>query len=369
MIRFPLSVAFLLASSAIAQCTITAPGTQITPTPFDAWTAIQPIGFSFPFCGANYTGLYVTDHGVIALTNAGTPPVPLGGSFVWDPFTTSLVANSPMITPYWSDHTPGAAGTIWINSASTHCTVTWVNMQTFSNQTPAFTIQATLYPTGQIVFCLDNRVNNSGSTFGALNAIMAVSPGVGGTLGTGLDISSSPVTTNNVAFEEWVTTGASTPNPLFDVANSTITLIPTNPGWVILKDSLACASNHVYGAGCDNLSLSASLPILGTNWTLTTTGIQPVSPIAITFFGTSEVNPGLPLIAIGIPAPGCSVFVNGIITNLSAPNVGGTANLPIALPLLATLKNASLTVQSLGLTLNNPSALATSNGVTGDLGF
>jgi hypothetical protein len=371
MTRFPLSVAFFLASSAIAQCTITAPGTQVAPTPVDSWTTIQSIGFSFPFCGGNYTGFYITDHGVIALTNGGTPVVPPGASFVWNPYTTSLTANSPMITPYWSDHTSGTlnTGTMWVDSSATHCTVTWRDMQTFMDQTPPFTIQATLYPSGQIVFCLDSRVNNSGSTYGALNAIMGVSPGVGGTLGPAIDISTSPVTANNVAFEEWVTTLASTPNPLFDVANSTIRWIPTNPSWVVIENVLACAANNVFGTGCDNLALSASLPVLGTNWTLTTNGVSPVSPIAILFFGTSELNPGVPLPAIGFPAPGCSVYVNGLVTNLSAPNVAGTATLSIPLPLNAALKNATLTVQSLGLTLSNPASLATSNGLTGDLGY
>jgi hypothetical protein len=369
MTRLSLSAAFFLASSAIAQCTITGPGTQVTPTPFDSWTTIQPIGFTFPFCGASYTGLFVTDHGIIALTNGGTPAVPLGGSFVWNPSAANLVANSPMIAPYWSDHTPGSAGIIKVDSSATRCTVTWLNMQTYLNQTPPFTLQVTLYPSGQMVFCIDNRVNNSGSTFGALNAIMAVSPGVGGTLGAPVDISSSPVTPNDVAFEEWVTTAASTPNPLFDVANSTITWIPTNPGWVVIKDVLACAANNVFGAGCDGLALSASLPILGASWTLTATGVAPVSPIAIFFFGVGELNPGVPLPAIGIQAPGCSAYVNGLITSLSAPSIGGTAALPIPLPLDAALKNASLTVQALGLTLSNPSSLATSNGLTGDLGY
>jgi len=294
----------LFAAHAAAQCTILAPGTQVLPTPVDSWSTIQPIGFSFPFCGTNYTGLYVTDHGVIALTNNGTPAVPTGGSFVWNPSSASLITSSPMVAPYWSDHTPGVAGQVWIdNTSGSRCTVTWLNMETFGSISPLtpFTMQATLYPSGQITLCLDNRVVNSGSTFGALNAIMAVTSGTGGTLGPAIDISTSPVTANNVAFEEWVTTAPNTANPNFDVGNKTITLIPTNPGWVFVTDALACAATTSFGSGCDNLSLSSSPPILGANWTLTTTGVAPVSPIAITFFGTGPL-PGVPLPTIGLPS-------------------------------------------------------------------
>ncbi len=137
---------------------------------------------------------------------------------------------------------------------------------------------------------------------------------------------------------------------------------------MFVTDVLACASTTVFGSGCDNLSLSSSPPILGANWTLTTTGVAAVSPIAITFFGTGPL-PGVPLPSIGINSPGCSAYVNGVITNLSAPNIAGTANLTIPLPLNAALKNASLTAQSLGLTLAFPSSLSTSNGLTADLGY
>jgi len=75
MIRSTLSAALLLASGAIAQCTIGAPGTQVLPTVFDNWYPIRPIGFTFPFCGATYTDMYVSDHGMIAFSNGGVPTV------------------------------------------------------------------------------------------------------------------------------------------------------------------------------------------------------------------------------------------------------------------------------------------------------
>jgi hypothetical protein len=67
-----------------------------------------------------------------------------------------------------------------------------------------------------------------------------------------------------------------------------------------------------------SLPLDSNNPVLGTNWDLTTTGLSPISPIAITFFGTARVDPGLPLPVIGINSQGCSVHFSGFITSGAA---------------------------------------------------
>jgi len=364
MLRSTLSAALLLASGAIAQCTIGTTGSLVTPSPVDGWTTIRPIGFAFPFAGTTYTDLYITDHSMLSLSNAGTPAAPPAGAWVWNPTTANFTGGYPLIAPYWSDHTDGGAiGSIHIdNTSGTHCTVTWLNMQTYFALTPAFTVQVTLYPDGRIVMCLDNRVSNNGSTFGALNAIIGVADGVG-PLPAASDISASPISAVNTLWEEWVTTAANTPNPNFDAENSTITLIPTNPGWICLFDTLACASNATYGAGCHGLGVSSNNPRIGTNWVITTTGINLASPVAVTFFGLSRQVPAIPLPFLGVNAPGCDVNIAGLIADVSAVNVGGTSALTIGIPNRATLKDASLTFQSGAFAPGaNPENLAVSNG-------
>ncbi|MBM3961931.1 MAG: hypothetical protein FJ306_08545 [Planctomycetes bacterium] len=369
MLRTSLSVAFLLASQAVGQCTLTAPGSQILPYFVDSWTAIQSIGFSFPFCGNNYTDCYITDHGMIALTNGGTPAVPPGGSFIWDPMTSNLVTNAPLICPYWSDHTPGTAGQLWIdNTSGTRCTITWLDHQTFG-QPPQFTMQVTLYPNGNIVFCLDSRVDNNGSSYGSpksLTAVMAVSPGQPAALPAQFDFSVNGAIADNCCHQSWQTAAPGVSNPLFDVENSTITLVPTNPGWVVIFDTLACASQSVYGTGCDGLSLLSNNPVLGTNWTLTTSGIGPLG-LAFTFIGTGPL--GLPLPVLGINSPGCTAEVSGILANVSGPVVAGVMTATIPVPLNASFKNVDFYSQTLQLTLSFPSGLSTSNGAYSSLGF
>lgn len=123
-----------------------------------------------------------------------------------------------------------------------------------------------------------------------------------------------------------------------------------------------------YGAGCGApvpLALTCTTPVLGTNWDFTTTNVDAVSPVAITFFALAQTS--LPLDFLG--AIGCTALVDTLVTSATAPNVAGTAVLSVALPGSATLSGAVLTAQSVCFTLGNPFGLYTSNGVRGMLGF
>lgn len=124
----------------------------------------------------------------------------------------------------------------------------------------------------------------------------------------------------------------------------------------------------VADVGSTSLSLSSNAPVLGASWSLTSAGVDPISPIAIVFFGTAGSNPGVPLPLIGIPAPGCSAYLANVLSSLSAANVGGSSNVQLPVPNNQALSGVSLFAQSLSLTLSNPSNLLTSNGVEGLLG-
>lgn len=122
-----------------------------------------------------------------------------------------------------------------------------------------------------------------------------------------------------------------------------------------------------YGAGCGAplaLALVATAPVLGASWDFTTSNVDPLSPIAITFFGLSQI--ALPLDFLG--AVGCTAYVDAMVGSIGSPNLGGTALLSIGVPANPALAGFSLKAQSVCLTLGNPFGLYTSNGVVGTLG-
>ena len=128
-----------------------------------------------------------------------------------------------------------------------------------------------------------------------------------------------------------------------------------------------------YGLGCAGnngpLTLASNLPVIGTNWNLTSSNVDSGSPIAITFFGNAVVNPGLPMLTVGFDAPGCNIYINTILASLSGNNAGGSATVTISVPNSALLAGAFLTAQSVCLTSSNNANLLTSNGLAATLGY
>ena len=306
------------------------------------------------------------------------PAAPPNNAQVWDPGATAAGGGfagfgpSPIIMPQWGDNTV-QAGSVWIdNTSGTHCTVTWLDNAPFGGGATPFTAQVTLYDTGEIVVCLDDRCQNIESTFGAFTTVVGILDNSSGTIPAASDFSAGPVATpDQTVFEEFVGpgTGGGTVDPNYDVTNSTLRFIPTNPGWVVTTDPLVCATKTQYGAGCDGLSLDSNEPVIGASWDVTLTGINPISPIGIIFFGAARTQPGVPLSVLGIDSPGCTVDIAMLLSSLSAANVAGAATVSIAVPLNATLKGATLTCQGLGLTPAVPSLIGTSNGLEGLIGY
>lgn len=363
------------APAVLAQCPIPGTGTSLNQNGVlvDGWTGSVPIGFAFSFAGTTYTDMFLSDHGLCALHNGGTPAAPPAGAFTYNPATNNLVsAPGPLLSPYWSDHSMfyftagGNAGELWVdNTSGTYCTVTWKDVETYIDGTP-FTFQMSLFNNGQVQFCYDNRVCNEGSTFGALNAIVGMAPN-GVALPAASDLSMGPVVATNAIFQEFTTTAPLTCNPLFDLQDTVLTFVPTSPGWVVIVGSLPCASAVAYGTGCGTpaLTLAATNPVLGANWDFTTSNIDPLSPIAITLFGNLQVT--IPLAVLG--APGCNAHIDTILADLTGVSIGGTSVAGFPLPLNATLKGAQLTAQSICLTTSNTFGLLTSNGVLGTAGY
>jgi hypothetical protein len=114
------------------------------------------------------------------------------------------------------------------------------------------------------------------------------------------------------------------------------------------------------------LAVDSNAPRFGQNWTITTTGVDPLSPITVTFFGTARVNPGLDLGFLG--APGCSSYINIILDGLTGTTVGTSSTINVAIPNNPALGGFVLTAQSVCLTLQNALGLRTSNGLEGTVG-
>jgi hypothetical protein len=114
------------------------------------------------------------------------------------------------------------------------------------------------------------------------------------------------------------------------------------------------------------LTLDSNLPRLGTNWTFTTSNVNAVSPIAITFLGTAPVDPGLDLGFLG--APNCRAYLNTIVGDLTAVAAGGTASAIFPIPSTPGIVGLRIVGQSVCLTTQNALNLQTSNGVDAIVG-
>jgi hypothetical protein len=215
----------------------------------------------------------------------------------------------------WDDLNPSAGGTINLEQVSTgEFHVTFTDVPEFSN-TGANTCQVALFDTGVI----EVRYG----TCSLLDCITGVSPGFGATDGGGIDFSNL-----------------------------------SNLGAVLVNTGV--------GPFSDNMELSATRPVLGANWDLTTTGVDPVSPFALTFIG--DRGPVIPLSAIGIAAPGCDALLQTSLGILAGLNSGAPITVSLTLPNNPSLAGLMLSGQSLCLTLQNVANIWTSNAVEGTLG-
>jgi hypothetical protein len=139
---------------------------------------------------------------------------------------------------------------------------------------------------------------------------------------------------------------------------------PIDPGPVDISamGSISHLPAHIWP-----LSLASNKPVIGANWDLTTTSIDLVSPISITFFALTNASLPLQLVFPSAPAD-CSIWVDSILSSMSAPNVGGTSVLSVPVVNNQALAGTTLRAQSICLTLRNPSNLLTSNGILDVLG-
>ncbi|MCR9245534.1 MAG: hypothetical protein NXI31_10915 [bacterium] len=373
MRTLPGLAASLVASVAAAQC-IQAPGTPVTVTQDSISPAIA-IGFAFPFEGSTYTDIHISDHGICFLSNGGTPMPPAATPLVYSPEASSLVANGPVICPFWSDTVPtnststNTAG-FFVDSQATTCTVTWRGVESFGFPAPGtspMSFQLRLFDNGNLEFVYGPNVTNN-STFGGASAqgVIGLSPGQPATLPAEVDLSMGPSTTEGTVFEEFAAAFE------MDMALGSLLFQPASPGWDVtfIADGAGCARSEVFGVGCDGLTLTTTdEPNLGTTWELTTSGVSS-SAIAITYFALGRSDPPVPLTSLNYPAPGCDVnlLLTAVFTNLLGTVNAGQTSVSIAVPNLQAFVNVTITAQSIAFSNANAAGFATSNGAAGIFG-
>ncbi|MCA8954019.1 MAG: hypothetical protein KDE27_31205 [Planctomycetes bacterium] len=353
-----------LASIAAAQCPL-ATGPMITVMQ-DSITGPNPIGFAFPFLGATYTDIHISDHGICFLSNNGVPAPPTPTPLVYTPDASGLVLNGPVICPFWSDTIPATGSTFHVDAQPTVCTISWVDVQSFGFPTPLYTFQMRLFDNGNIEFGYGPSVTNN-STFGGVsdNAVVGVSPGAPATLPAPMNLKAGPTTIESTVFGTWLTANT------FDMANDRLTLVPFGQqGWTVVHTprGAGCATVETYGVGCEGLTLAATVPTLGSNWEVTTTGLDVSSTLAITYLGLTRQDPPLAMSTFGLDMPGCDLLIATVLAVHVLPVANSTATLSLALPASTAFTGLPLTAQTLANGAMNAAGFATSNAASAVVG-
>lgn len=320
-----------------------------------ASAALSGQSLSLTNAGTGYIGLWNGGPAYVAPTAAATPLV-LG-----DEDEVVLTPSAPLMTPYGSfaDLTVHANAIVGFGSTPLIFNgLSWV-----PNETDF----------------LQNGGVFSWHDFNAAEGGQVLSEEIAGVLFiTFLDVESYPdlvLNPSTLQFQFTLATGDITiawdslDTDTSSIDGSAYLIGLTAPGTSLNPGATVLSTNGPFVTGPDltGLQVDATAPVLGSNWDITTSNIDAASPVAITFFGTAP-GTGLPLSAIGLNAPGCSIWLNTIIGDVTGVNVSGIATASFAIPSTPSLQGATLSGQSVCLTLQNPANLLTSNGILSTLG-
>jgi hypothetical protein len=130
------------------------------------------------------------------------------------------------------------------------------------------------------------------------------------------------------------------------------------------------ASATPFGTGCDGLQLTTvGLPTLGNaNFALLTNNVPLISPIGLVAFGSSALNPGIPLDGVGMV--GCFSYTNLDIGLFGGgPAIAGVSAFALPIPASQALAGASLAAQGVTFSLATTLGFASSDGLALVLGY
>lgn len=269
---------------------------------------------AMPIPGGTTTELTVSSNGQITLGAIGN-----GTGF--DPNLAEwLASTAPMVSPMWHDFQPDATGSgmISFEEIGGLAIVSWNNVWNWGTTFgETFQVQFEL-ATGTITIIYGAVTQNTGNDY-----LVGFTAGGALTDGGGNDLSAELAGTISIGDVE------------------------------VLPLPLAASSN---------------VPMLNSNWIITTSNIDAISPLAITFFGDAQ-GLGIPLQAIGLDAPGCAFWINTTLGSLTGLAASGSTTVSFPIPNNPTLVGAILTAQSICLTHQNPANLLSSNGLQATLGL
>lgn len=206
----------------------------------DSLSSAQPLGFSFPFAGANYDTVYVSSNGFLYLFDSNGSVAPPTLSRCCNGTTAGLLAStSPMVCAMWQDLNPTAGGSVHFQAvSSSRALVTWMGVPEYG-QTNTITMQIALHATGQIDVFLDAANTNATHT-----PLTGWSPGNGAQDPGSSDLSSMPLAPGSATVYEIFAVGT------FDLGGVTFSAIPSGPtSWVVVPTT-GCAFTSPVGLGC-----------------------------------------------------------------------------------------------------------------------
>jgi hypothetical protein len=291
----------------------------------DSMSGPLTLPFPFTFPGGSTTVIHANSNGFIVLgaTTATT------GDFT--PTAAELLSQPARLAPLWTDLQPAtniptnAASGVYFDVDPSNQTVyvTWLDVADRRGQIPA---------AGATSVTFQVAISANGNIEYRFRGVTPAATGAGA-----------------------VITGASKGNN--GGSNS------FDPGSRDLTTSLPFTTDAADQAP---LALDSNLPLLGTNWVLTTTNVEAISPIGATFFGTQQVNPGLDLTFIG--APSCFAYTNADVGSLTFLVASGSGSVTVPVPNDPSLGGVSLSAQSVSFTTQNALTLNFSNGLFGTIG-
>jgi hypothetical protein len=283
--------------------------------------------FAFPYPGGSVTTMHAAVNGFIHL---GATTLT---SSDFSPTAAEMHTLQPRLFPCWADWhasqnaTPNPATGVYFDVDPSGQTVyfTWLDVADRRGQLPT---------AGTTAASFQCAIHSNGSYEFRYRSFVPAAAGVGAVM-VGYSKGNNNVTNGPISA---------------DTGSRDLTVVPFSTN----------------GPDTFPLAVDGNTPRLGQNWTITTTGVDPLSPITVTFFGTARVDPGLDLGFLG--APGCSSYINIILDGLTGTTVGTTSTINVAVPNNPAVAGFVLTAQSVCLTLQNALGLRTSNGLEGVVG-
>jgi hypothetical protein len=171
----------------------------------DDATVEVPLGFTFPYQGANYTSVFVNSNGNLTF-GAGNTDL--------SETVPELLAGRPRVAALWDDLNPAAGGSVYASFGAGSITVTYDGVPEFGTAAGSNTFAITLEAGGTV------RIAYGPVT--ALDAIAGVTQGGGAADPGETDLSAGgPFSANGTTYERF--TGSADP---FDLDNLTLTFVP-----------------------------------------------------------------------------------------------------------------------------------------------